>query len=150
MNRFAALILLSATTLTACAVQPPLNTPSGKPEVYIEGKTQAQIIDAVTAHCVNKMNAHISEQTATSVVCARESHPLMQVMAGVNMTHQDKTRFITYRQGNGYTLTLQHWMESQNRAGAIERLDSNLSKPSNLSHGAQRGLEAIKAALMGK
>jgi hypothetical protein len=150
MNRTAALLILTSSLFTGCATQPPLNTPSGKPEVYIEGKTQAQIIDAVTSFCVTRANAHISEQTASSVVCAKDSHPMMQVLAGANMNHEDKTRFITFRQGKGYNLTVQTWMESRNLAGNVERLDGNLSKPSNLSHGLQRSLEAIKTDLMGK
>jgi len=151
MTRTATLLILTSTLFTGCAApMPPLNTPSGKPEVSIEGKTQAQILDAVTAYCVNKVNGRIEGQTESSVMCLTKLDDFRNALLGIYSQNDVKHRFLTYRQGKGYTLTVQSWVESVNPAGGVQRFDTDYSKPTQASHATQKTLEAIKADLAGK
>ena len=58
-----------------CAPKPdltPLNTPSGKPEVTIKGKSQQEVIEGIISFCA-ETGAMLDDQTTSTVVCSNDA-----------------------------------------------------------------------------
>lgn len=80
MFKLVASLALIAGVLTGCASAPPLNTPSGRPEVFIAGARPQQVIDTVIARAAAK-GSRIKAVTAYSVTMARTQENMMVALA---------------------------------------------------------------------
>ncbi len=80
MLKLVASLALIAGVLTGCAAAPPLNTPSGRPEVFIAGARPQQVIDTVIARAAAK-GSKIKAVTAYSVTIARTQDNMLSALA---------------------------------------------------------------------
>ena len=68
-------IIILPVLFAGCSPKPdltPLNTPSGKPEVTIQGKTQQEIIEGIISFCA-ETGAMLDDQTTSTVVCSSDA-----------------------------------------------------------------------------
>lgn len=141
-------LIVMAGLLAGCAPPAPLNTPSGKPEVSIKGKTQAQVVEAVATKCALG-GGMVENQTATQVMCARDPGAFMTVMvSGGAGSTLAKTQYTTLAENDGTRLLVTSlWVEGTSGLGGKTRHVMELQ--GNLAQSYQQQLEGIAASLHG-
>lgn len=92
--------------LGSCSSLPPLDTPSGKPEVFIEGATKAQVMELLVIEVMG-WGYSVSEQTDFSLLFIKDADDLgSQLLFGsqYNSTPQKQLRCTLAQTGSGVNL----------------------------------------------
>jgi hypothetical protein len=138
--------LACALALSACAGV-PLGTPSGKPEVFIKGRTQQEVVDRLAASCA-QAGATVESQTSSIVTCAREP----ELMTEALFTTRGGSALMKYQNtvfkvpGGVRVITTSCWIESVNGFGGTSRTMMNISG-GNTAQAIQGDLERFKGMM---
>lgn len=127
-----------ATMLTACATT-PLSTSSGRPEVIIEGRSNADILGALKAHCLAG-NGKVEAVTDTGLICDLLAPSYM--MRITKELTREKTHYTLTPSARGYVLSA-----SATYVFNGTPHDTDLGNGSQMAHDIQARLETIQASL---
>lgn len=148
MKRREWFLVVLTTALVSCTTLPPLDTPSGRPEIFINGVVKSEALNTVVA-LASTRGFFVAQQTNFSLLLTRESENfLVDALLGsrFNRVPQYQLRINAVDIDDGVQLSAS--MAIVSNPGSAFASSTGVSKSGRAAHDLQTFLEQVKQKLI--